>query len=97
MKINPALLPPLKWIYTRLYEPVVRAFVPGRPRYFPYGAAVFLTFNERRTLHRFARSAAGGTVVEIGCYNGGSTYFLCDASKQTGAHVVAIDPFADAI
>jgi hypothetical protein len=35
----------------------------------------------------------GGNIVEIGCYAGGSTYFLGMGARKSGARVYSIDPF----
>lgn len=45
-------------------------------------------------LFQLAMAAKSGTaIVEIGCYSGGSTYFLARGAKLSGAHVYSIDPF----
>jgi len=87
----------LQWTYTHVYQPIKCALFPCAVRYVPPGVRVLLSYRERRTLYRYARRATDGTLVEIGCYSGGSTYFLCSGARAGRARVVAIDPFEDSL
>lgn len=49
----------------------------------------------REYLFRMARSNSPElAIVEIGCYAGGSTYFLGKGAKLSGSNVYSIDPFS---
>lgn len=53
-----------------------------------------VTHDERRYLFELAKQLSQGqTVLEIGCYAGGSTLFLGRGAEQSGAQVYSIDPF----
>jgi methyltransferase family protein len=85
----------IKWLYVRVYEPVKAALFPHALRMAPPGVTVILSYRERRALHRYARTIRGGLAVEIGCYNGGGTYFLAKGAAESGGRVASIDPFLD--
>lgn len=56
----------------------------------------FLSLPEAETLYRLASEVpAGGTIVEIGSYQGRSTVCLGLGAKVNGARVFAIDPHED--
>ena len=53
-----------------------------------------LSFNEREYLFRLAASNnPEHAIVEIGCYEGGSSYFLGKGAEKSGSSVYTIDPF----
>ncbi len=53
-----------------------------------------LRHSEGAMLYRWASMLPkNGTIVEIGCYGGLSTCYLALGARQSGAHVIAIDPF----
>jgi len=54
----------------------------------------FLSVDEAKLLHKLATEVpAGGTIIEVGSYQGRSTICLGAGAKQVGALVYAIDPF----
>ncbi len=54
-----------------------------------------MSANEREYLFRLARANdAANAIVEIGCYAGGSAYFLGKGAELSGSRVYSVDPFA---
>ena len=54
--------------------------------------------SERMLLYKLAKTVPpNGTIVEIGCYGGGSTCLLGTAAQEKNAHVYSIDPFTSDI
>jgi predicted O-methyltransferase YrrM len=54
---------------------------------------ILMSKDEREFLYQAARRIVSGTIVELGCYAGGSAIFLGRGAIQSGSHVYSIDPF----
>ena len=69
----------------------------GRKRDIPVFTEILTMLNrdEREYLFRLAKdnNPEKGAIVEIGCYAGGSTYFLGKGAQLSGSHVYSVDPF----
>lgn len=59
------------------------------------GIPTLLMHPEKEYLFKLAETTNhGGSIVEIGCYAGGSAYFLGRGAEISGIHVYCVDPFA---
>jgi len=62
------------------------------------GIATMLTADLREELYVAAKGLSHkSTILEIGCYAGGSTYFLGKGAIISDSHVFSIDPFRSSI
>ncbi len=54
----------------------------------------FLTRDECRFLHKTSLSSSAALFVEIGSWQGRSTFVLCAAAREVGAKVVSVENFS---
>ena len=82
IKLHPALANPIDHLFHKreigIYNTGIRAL---------------LSANEMQYLYQLAKAVRDGIIVEIGCYAGGSAYFLGKGAIKSNSLVYCIDPF----
>ncbi len=91
---NPVLADKLKGIVLG-FDLTVDSVLHRREIFLYNGIETMLSPGEREHLFTLARETNhGSSIVEIGCYAGGSAFFLGKGAERSSAHVYCVDPFA---